>query len=100
MLKKGFKFVLYKKNSIILFNLYFIMLLAKIDLVSEKRGYKRDTFVARDSSCIKIVLILLIEVIVLYVYVSIVKIRFLGLKKIITECNTCLKLFIFLALNK
>ena len=65
--KEGFEFVLSSRNGIVAFNLNFVLLPAEINLVSEKRGCKRDAFVARDSDRIKIIFTLSIEVIALYI---------------------------------
>lgn len=72
----------------------------KVNLVSKKQDRKKDAFVVYNSACVKMILTLLREIIILYVSAFIVKIGVLGFKKVIMECGICLKLAIFLALNK
>lgn len=70
--KKSFKFVLNRKIGIIAFHLNFMLLLAKIDLLTEKQSCKRDALVFCGIGRIKIIFALLIKVIALYIQVFIV----------------------------
>lgn len=72
LVKKSFIFVLKGWGGNIIFNLSFVLLLIEIDLIIEKQGYKRDTLVAYDSSCIEIVFVLVVEKIALYKNTSII----------------------------
>ena len=100
LLEKGLEFVLSRRNSIIVFNLSFILLLVKINPVLEKQSCKNDAFVVRTFGRVKIILTLLIKVIVLYMRVSMIKVGVLHLEEAIARYNSCLKLAMFLAFNK
>lgn len=67
LLKKNLELVLCKEKNLVLLNLSLVLLLAKVYPILEKQGYKRDAFMAPDTSCIKIILILLIKIITLYI---------------------------------
>lgn len=69
--KKGFTFILNRKDNIVAFNLSLVLLSAEINLVTEKRGCKKSILVAYGSSYIKIVFTLLIKIISLYMQVFI-----------------------------
>lgn len=58
-LQKSFKFVLNRRSNIIVFNLNFILLLAKVDLIVKELGHKKDAFITHNSNFINIVFILL-----------------------------------------
>ena len=64
-----------------MFNPVFILLLAIKDYIFEKKDYKRYTFMALYSSCLKIVLVLLIKVITLYIRVFIIQVQVFYLEK-------------------
>lgn len=66
LLKKTFKFVLSKKNDIIIFNLSLILMLTKFNLILEKQSYKKDALIAYATDYIKIVLPLSTKIIALY----------------------------------
>lgn len=66
LLKKGLKFVLYKKTNSVLLNLNLILLLVEIDLITEKQSYKKDIFIAYSNGYVKMIFILLTKVIRLY----------------------------------
>lgn len=66
-LKKNLEFVTYKKNNYITFNLYFVLLPAKLDLISEKQILKKKALRTCSFKHIKRVLILLIKVVVFYI---------------------------------
>ena len=100
LLKEGLKFVLNIGDSIIVFNLRFVLLPAKVNPVLKKQGCKRDAFVACGSGRVKMIFTLLIKVIALHMLAFIVKVGVLGLEKVIAGCGTCLKLAIFLAFNE
>lgn len=67
MPKKSFKFVLNKRGDIIIFNLSFVLLSAKIDPIVKKQNHKRDAFGTCGISYVKIIFALPAEVIVLYI---------------------------------
>ena len=67
LLKKSLEFVLNKGNGIVTFNLSFVLLLAKVNPISKKRGCKRDAFVACSFGRIEMVLTLLTKIIALYI---------------------------------
>lgn len=66
MLEKSLEFVLFKENNLVLFNLSFVLLLTEIKPILEKQNYKKDAFIAYDTSYIKIIFTMLIKVIILY----------------------------------
>lgn len=57
-----------------------MLLLIKVDPIAEKQSCKKDVFRACGTGYIKIILILLIEVIVLYIQVSIIDLKVLTLE--------------------
>ena len=77
--KEGLEFVLSKQLNIVVFNLHFVLLPAKINPVSEKRGRKRDAFMARSSGRVKMILTPSTKVIALYMQAFIVKLGVSGL---------------------
>lgn len=72
LLKKDLKFVLYKRDSIVIFNLDLMLLLVKINLITEKQGCKKIVLGIYGIGCVKIVLTLLTKVIILYIRVIII----------------------------
>lgn len=72
MLKKGFKFILNKKDDIIAFYLNFILLIAKVDSFLKKQSYKNNIFRNYSTNCIKIIFVLIIDVVALYVQAYII----------------------------
>lgn len=64
--KKSLKFILSRKNGIIVFKSNFIFLSAKVDLISKKQSCKKEVFMVYSISCIKIIIILLTKVVKLY----------------------------------
>lgn len=64
--KKSFKFVSCKKNNTIVFNLSFILLSAKVNLILEEESCKRYILITCSTNCIKIVFALLTKVIIFY----------------------------------
>lgn len=65
--KKGIEFVASRRNDTVVFNLNFMLLPTKVDHILEKQGYKKIMLGARDTSHIKIVLILLTKVVILHI---------------------------------
>lgn len=65
LLEKSLKFLLSEGDSAVTLYLSLILLLAEVDLVSKKQGYKEDALVIHGSSHVKIVFILLKKVVVL-----------------------------------
>lgn len=100
LLKEDLKFVLWKKDDIIAFNLSLVLLLAEVNLILEKQSHKWDALVAYSIGYIKMILILSTKIITLHVWAFIIQIRVLGLKEEIAECKICLKLAIILAFNE
>lgn len=68
--EKGLKFVLSKGRGPVTFDSGFMLLSAKIDLISKKRICKRDAFVVFSSSGFKIVLALLTKGVTFHIQVS------------------------------
>ena len=96
--EKDFKFVPSRKDSIVTFNLSFVLLQAEINPVLEERGCKRDAFMAHGSGCVEMILILSKEIIAFYMQAPIVKVGVPSLKGSIPGGGVCLAMF--LALNK
>lgn len=67
LLEKSFKFILNRRSNAITFNLSFLLLLAKIDLIAKKYNCKKNTFRACDTSRVEIILALLTKVVALYI---------------------------------
>lgn len=67
MSKKDIKFVLYKRNNTIIFNLSFVLLQAEIILIAEKQSYKKDAFRPYSMGCVEIILTLLAKIVSLYI---------------------------------
>lgn len=67
LLKKDFEFVLTKKDGTIVFSLSLMLLLVKIDFISEKQDCKRDVLKIYSIGYIEIVFALLTKVIALYI---------------------------------
>lgn len=63
--KKSFKFSLYKRNSIVVFNISFVLLLAKINLILKEQGRGKDILGACGTGYVKIVLALSTKIIAL-----------------------------------
>lgn len=70
--EKGLEFVPSRTDGIVAFNLSLVLLLAKVDLIPEKRGCKGYVLGARGSGCVKIGILLSAEVVALYVGATIV----------------------------
>ena len=58
--------ILSKEGGTVVFNLDFLLLLAKVDPILEKKSYERDALVAYNNGYIKIVLALLTKVVAFY----------------------------------
>lgn len=97
-MKKRLKFVLSREDSSIDFNLDFILLPVKVNLILEQQGCKKDVLVTYDISYIEIILALLTEVVALYMQASIIQVGLLGLKRSILGCK--IYVIMFLAFNK
>lgn len=65
--KKGLEFVPNIENSIIVFNLSFVLLLIEVDPIIEKQSCKKNTFRTNGIGIVKIVFVLLTKVVVLYI---------------------------------
>lgn len=79
-LKKDIKLVLYEGGNIVLLNLGLVLLPAKIDFFIEKQKCKKYSLVALCTSCLKIVLALLAEVIAFHIQVLIIQVGLFSLK--------------------
>lgn len=66
LLKKSIKFFSNKEKISIIFGLIFLLLLAKVDLISEKQSHKKDVFLKFNNSYVKIIFKLSIEILALY----------------------------------
>ena len=66
-MKKVFKFILNKKSNLIIFNLSFLLFLAKFYFSLEKLNYKKDILIVYNINYFKIAFILLIKVIIFYI---------------------------------
>lgn len=94
LLEKNLEFVLCKKDNIIAFNLNFMLLLAKIDLISEIQSRRKETLIVCNIGYIKIVLALLAKVIAYLMQTFIVYIRIFGFEKFILKYKICLVKFL------
>lgn len=72
LLEKSLESVLYKKNNPVPLNLSFILLLAKVNSISEKQSYKKDELVIFDTNYVKIMLTLLTKVVLLHIQAFII----------------------------
>lgn len=66
MSEKSLKFVLNKVGGTVAFNLSFVLLPAKNNLVIEEQGRKKNIFRVRGTGYIKIIFALLTKIIALY----------------------------------
>lgn len=67
LLKKNLEFVVSRGNDTIVFNLSFVLLLAKVNLIPKEQDYKKDALVAYSTICIKIIFTVLTKVVALYI---------------------------------
>lgn len=67
LLKKSFKFILSKRDIIIIFNFGLMLLPAGINLILEKQNCKRDILVACSIGQVKKIFVLSIKIIVYYI---------------------------------
>lgn len=72
MSKEYFKFVLFKRSKLFLFNPSLMLLLAKVDLILEEQSYKKDTLEFGNTGCIEIALALLTKIIIFHIQAFIV----------------------------
>ena len=80
------------------FYLSLVLLLAEIDPVAEEQSCKRYALRARGTGCVKIVLALPIEIVVLHVETLIIQLGVSGLENSILRGGVCLTML--LAFNK
>lgn len=97
MPKKNIKFFPNGRDSIVAFKLSLVLLLAEVNLISEKQGRKKNTLGAHGTGHVEIVLILSIKVIALYIRATIIQVKVPGLKSPIPGFGVCFAMF--LALN-
>ena len=67
LIEKIFEFVLDSKDNTITFNLSFVLLLANINLISEKHGYKKDALMYYSFDYVNMVLALLTKIVTFYI---------------------------------
>lgn len=72
LLKKGLKFVTSREDGTIIFNLSFVLLPVKINLVVEEQSHKKDALVAHVIGYVKIIFALLTKVVAFYIKASII----------------------------
>lgn len=72
MLEKGFEFISSRENGAVAFYLGFMLLSAKINPLTEKRGRKKNALMACNIGRIEMVLVMSTKVVVLYLQVSII----------------------------
>lgn len=77
-----------------------MLLLVEVNLILEKQGCKKDTFIAYATGCVKRILALLIKIIALYMQALIIQVEVFGLKEMVVKRSAYLKLAIFLVFNK
>ena len=77
--EKGFELIPSEKGGLVALNLGLVLLLADVDLIPKKRGYKGDALVAFGTDCIKMILALLTKVVALHVQALIIQVRITGL---------------------
>lgn len=65
LLKKYPKFIPSKKSNAVIFDLSFILLPMKIDLIKKKHSYKKIAFKAYGNNYIKMIFILPIEIVII-----------------------------------
>lgn len=70
--KKNLKFSLNKQDNTIIFNLSFVLLPTKINLILKKQDQKKNILVAYGSGHIKIIFLLVIKVIAFYIQTFII----------------------------
>lgn len=94
LLERSLKFVSSKRDGTVLFNLSLILLSAEVDFIPEKWNYKGNILGVYGTGHIKIVLILLAEVVIFYIWAMIAQVGVLGLEHSITSCKVSLAMFI------
>lgn len=67
LLKKDLKFILNRKNGIIMFKLSFMLLPAKVDSIAKKQDHKGNAFKTCGTGCIQIILALLTKIVALHI---------------------------------
>ena len=100
LVEESLKFILSKQSAIVIFNLSFILLLAKIDLILEEQSNKKATLIVCSFGRIKMLFELAIKVVALYMQTLIIQIRVLSLKDFFAKYRVCLKLVMIFALEK
>ena len=80
LLEKSLEFIPSEKSGLVALNLGLMLLLAKINPVSEERSRKENTLGSRSTGRVEIVLALLTEIIALYMQVSIIQVGITGLE--------------------
>lgn len=70
--KKNLKFVLNKRNGTVVFNLGFVLLLVKIDLILEKQDCKKDVLEIYKIGCVEMIFGLLTKVVIVHIGATIV----------------------------
>lgn len=93
-MEKNLKFVLDRRDDIIIFNLGLVLLSAEVDSISKKQSREEDTLRVYAISHIKIVLALLTEIIVSYVEATMIQVQVPAFKGFILGCKICFTIFL------
>lgn len=91
--KKNLKFISSRRNNIVTFNLSFILLLTKVNSNSKKYINKKEIFITRDFTYIKMIFILFKKIVIFYIEDYVLKIRFLSYNSSILKYKVYLKIF-------
>lgn len=83
LLKKGLEFALYRRNSIVAFDMSFVLLSIEIDYILEKQSCKKDALMFHSSGYVKMVFTLLIKVVALHIFTTIIIVRVSSLERAI-----------------
>lgn len=93
-MEKNLKFVLGRRDDIIIFNLGLVLLSAEVDSISKKQSREEDALRVYAISHIKIVLALLTEIIVSYVEATMIQVQVPAFKSFILSCKICFTIFL------
>lgn len=100
LLKKNFEFVANEKIDPVLICFVFYTITIKSWLYFEEIKLQKDAFGAYGAGHLEIILALLVKEITFLVQVFIIEVEFFGLEWFILGYKICLKLTMFLTLNK
>lgn len=85
LLEKNFELFPSSRNGTITFHVSYMLLPAKVDLILEKQGCKKNLFGAYSINYIKKILAFSTEVVIFYMWVLIVEVKVSGFTEIIAE---------------